>query len=74
MGFPIGEADFGWGTPAFASYHFPWPGGAAYVMPMPSARGDGDWIVYVHAAPELMKVMEEKQTIFKTLKNSYVFG
>ncbi|KAK1685384.1 hypothetical protein QYE76_046232 [Lolium multiflorum] len=74
MGFPTGEADFGWGTPAFASYHFPWPGGAAYVMPMPSARGDGDWIVYVHAAPELMKVMEEKQTVFKTLKNSYVFG
>uniref|UniRef100_A0ACD5UDZ9 Uncharacterized protein n=1 Tax=Avena sativa TaxID=4498 RepID=A0ACD5UDZ9_AVESA len=74
MGFPIAEADFGTGVPAFASYHFPWPAGAAYVMPMPSARGDGDWIVYVHAAPELVKVMEEEPTVFKALHNSYVFG
>jgi hypothetical protein len=43
-------------------------------MPMPSARGDGDWVVYVHAAPELVKVMEEEHSIFKALDNSYVFG
>uniref|UniRef100_A0ACD5UTH6 Uncharacterized protein n=1 Tax=Avena sativa TaxID=4498 RepID=A0ACD5UTH6_AVESA len=74
MGFPVGEADFGTGLPVFASYHFPWPAGAAYVMPMPSAHGDGDWIVYVHAAPELVKVMEEDPTVYKALHNTYVFG
>lgn len=74
MGFPVREINFGTGLPAFASYHFPWPAGAAYVMPMPSARGDGEWVVYVHAAPELVKVMEEEPTVFKVLENSYVFG
>jgi hypothetical protein len=74
MSFPVSEADFGWGVPAFVTYHFPWPGSAGYVMPMSSARGDGDWVVYVHAAPELVKVMEEERSIFKTLDNSYVFG
>ncbi|XBJ04076.1 hypothetical protein VPH35_023082 [Triticum aestivum] len=74
MGFPVREINFGTGLPAFASYHFPWPAGAAYVMPMPSARDDGEWVVYVHAAPELVKVMEEEPTVFKVLENSYVFG
>ncbi|RCV35322.1 hypothetical protein SETIT_7G231700v2 [Setaria italica] len=73
MGFPVGKADFGTGLPAFASYHFPWPAGTGYVMPMPSARGDGDWVVYVHVAPELAKVMEEEPTVFRALDNSYVF-
>lgn len=74
MTFPVGQADFGTGLPAFASYHFPWPAGAGYVMPMPSARGDGDWVVYVHVAPEVAKVMEEEpMTVFRALENSYVF-
>ncbi|KAK3143761.1 hypothetical protein QOZ80_4AG0304600 [Eleusine coracana subsp. coracana] len=70
---PFREVDFGWGRPAFASYHFPWPGGAGYVMPMPSARGDGDWVVYVHAAPEVVQVMEEEPTVFRVLESSYLF-
>ncbi|GJN01807.1 hypothetical protein PR202_ga19106 [Eleusine coracana subsp. coracana] len=74
MGFPVGKADFGTGLPAFASYHFPWPAGAGYVMPMPSARGDGDWVVYVHVAPEMAKVMEAEPTVFRALETSYVFG
>ncbi|XP_062184997.1 coniferyl alcohol acyltransferase-like [Phragmites australis] len=74
MRLPVGEVDFGWGQPAFASYHFPWPGGAGYIMPMPSARGDGDWVVYVHAAPEVVAVMEEEPTVFKALESSYIFG
>jgi hypothetical protein len=71
---PFGEVDFGWGRPAFASYHFPWPGGAGYVMPMPSERGDGDWVVYVHAAPEVVKVMEEEPTVFRAPESSDIFG
>ncbi|WVZ87047.1 hypothetical protein U9M48_033746 [Paspalum notatum var. saurae] len=71
---PVGDVDFGWGRPAFASYHFPWPGGAGYVMPMPSARGDGDWVVYVHAAPEVVEVMEAEPTVFRALESSYMFG
>ncbi|XP_066345830.1 coniferyl alcohol acyltransferase-like isoform X2 [Miscanthus floridulus] len=74
MRLPVGEVDFGWGPPAFASYHFPWPGGAGYVMPMPSARGDGDWVVYVHAAPEVVEVMEAEPTVFRALDGSYIFG
>ncbi|KAG2574569.1 hypothetical protein PVAP13_7KG334600 [Panicum virgatum] len=70
----VGEVDFGWGRPAFASYHFPWPGGAGYVMPMPSARGDGEWVVYVHAAPEVVEAMEEEPTVFRALETSYMFG
>lgn len=75
MRMPVGEVDFGRGRPAFASYHFPWPGGAGYVMPMPSARGDGDWVVYVHAAAEVVKAMEEEETtVFRALESDYVFG
>lgn len=71
---PFGEVDFGWGRPAFASYHFPWPGGTGYVMPMPSVRGGGDWVVYVHAAPEVVKVMEEEPTVFRAPVSSDIFG
>ncbi|CAN6276871.1 unnamed protein product [Urochloa humidicola] len=74
MRLPVGEVDFGWGRPAFASYHFPWPGGAGYVMPMPSARGDGDWVVYVHAAQEVVEAMEEEPTVFRALDSGYMFG
>jgi hypothetical protein len=71
---PLGEVDFGWGRPAFASYHFPWPSGAGYVMPMRSARGDGDWVVYVHATPEVVEAMEEEPTVFRATEGSYMFS
>ncbi|TVU15810.1 hypothetical protein EJB05_39349, partial [Eragrostis curvula] len=74
VSFPVGKADFGTGPPAFASYHFPWPGETGYVMPMPSARGDGDWVVYVHVTREFAKVIEEEPTVFQALETSYVFG
>ena len=74
MRLPVGEVDFRWGRPAFVSYHFPWPGSTGYVMPMPSAHGDGDWVVYVHAAPEVVEVMEAEPTVFGALESSYVFG
>ncbi|MQL93460.1 hypothetical protein Taro_026105 [Colocasia esculenta] len=56
--FPVEKVDFGWGKPAFGSYHFPWGGGAGYVMPMPSTRGDGNWVVYVHLPGRLVEVLE----------------
>ncbi|XP_024311285.1 hydroxycinnamoyltransferase 2 isoform X2 [Brachypodium distachyon] len=75
MRLPVGEVDFGTGRPAFASYHFPWPGGAGYVMPMPSARaGSGDWVVYVHAAPELVRAMEQEPTVFRAPDGRRIFG
>jgi hypothetical protein len=74
MGFPVSKADFGTGLPAFASYHFPWPAGAGYVMPMPSARGDGDWVVYVHVEQDMAKVIEAEPTVFQPLDSSYAFG
>ncbi|KAL1336809.1 hypothetical protein HN51_031230 [Arachis hypogaea] len=46
--FPESEFDFGWGKPVFGSYHFPWGGDAGYVMPMPSPKRNGDWVVYMH--------------------------
>ncbi|MQL99302.1 hypothetical protein Taro_032021 [Colocasia esculenta] len=56
--FPVSKLDFGWGRPVFASYNFPWSCSAGYVMPMPSAMDDGDWVVYVHLAAELVAVLE----------------
>jgi hypothetical protein len=42
-------------------------------MPMPSARGDSDWVVYVHAAPEVVEVMEAEPTVFRAPEGNYVF-
>ncbi|CAA2986504.1 shikimate O-hydroxycinnamoyltransferase-like [Olea europaea subsp. europaea] len=46
--FPVKKMNFGWGEPCFGMYHFPWGGKSGYVMPMPSPKGNGDWIVYMH--------------------------
>ncbi|CAN1779780.1 Coniferyl alcohol acyltransferase [Linum perenne] len=59
-GFPIGEVDFGWGRPVFGSYHFPWGGSAGYVMPMPSPKKEGDWVVYMHLFVEQLEVIEKE--------------
>ncbi|KAM3306532.1 hypothetical protein P3S67_013402 [Capsicum chacoense] len=48
----------GWGKPIFWSYHFPWAGKARYVMPMPSPKGNGDWIVYMHLLKWQMEIIE----------------
>ncbi|KAA8529854.1 hypothetical protein F0562_034377 [Nyssa sinensis] len=56
--FPVAKVDFGWGKPAFGSYHFPWDGEAGYVMPMPSPRGNGDWIVYMHILKGQLELIE----------------
>ncbi|XP_073002127.1 coniferyl alcohol acyltransferase-like [Typha latifolia] len=71
--FPVREVDFGWGKPAFGSYHFPWGSSAAgYVMPMPSARENGDWVVYAHLMPRIVEVIEEEEpAVFRPLTTEY---
>lgn len=56
--FPVTKIDFGWGKPTFGSYHFPWGSQTGYVMPMPCAKGNGDWVVYMHLAKEQIEAIE----------------
>lgn len=58
--FPVGRLDFGWGRPEFGSYHFPWGGQTGYVMPMPSASKDGDWVVYMHLHKRHLDLVEKE--------------
>lgn len=63
---PIGKIDFGWGLPAFGSYHFPWGAQTGYVMPMPSPSCNGDWIVYMHLLEEQIEIIEKNAAhVFK---------
>ncbi|KAI7747069.1 hypothetical protein M8C21_002505 [Ambrosia artemisiifolia] len=71
--FPIDSIDFGWGKPLFGSYHFPWGGQTGYVMPMPSTRKNGDWIVYMHLLQKHLDLVETKgRNVFKPLTSSYL--
>lgn len=64
--FPVTLMDFGWGRPSFGSYYFPWGGSTGYVMPMPSATNDGDWIVFMHLSPKhLDSIEKDAPHIFK---------
>ncbi|KAI3811485.1 hypothetical protein L1987_21209 [Smallanthus sonchifolius] len=69
--FPVDGIDFGWGKPHFGSYHFPWGGQTGYVMPMPSTRENGDWIVYMHLLQKHLDLVETKG-VFKPLTSSYL--
>ncbi|KFK42277.1 hypothetical protein AALP_AA2G235000 [Arabis alpina] len=71
--FPVSQVDFGWGSPVFGSYHFPWGGSAGYVMPMPSSVDDGDWMVYLHLTKGQLKFIEEEAShVFKPIDNDYL--
>lgn len=56
--FPVTKIDFGWGKAVFGSYHFPWGSKTGYVMPMPCAKGNGDWVVYMHLANDQIEAIE----------------
>lgn len=60
--FPGSKVDFGWGKPLFASYYFPM--GKGYVMPMPSPRDNGDWLVFMHLPKGHLHFMESKAPLF----------
>lgn len=73
--FPVGKVDFGWGRPVFGSYHFPWGGQSGYVMPMPSATREGDWVVYVNMFKGQIEVLEaEGGDVFRPLTPDYYLG
>ncbi|KAM0011253.1 putative alcohol O-acetyltransferase [Helianthus debilis subsp. tardiflorus] len=58
QGLPINDMDFGWGKPEFGSYHVPWGGRTGYITTMPSASGNGDWVVYMHLNDKEFHVIE----------------
>ncbi|KAM7478389.1 hypothetical protein LguiA_026602 [Lonicera macranthoides] len=71
--FPVEKVDFGWGTPALGSYHFPWGGNTGYVMPMPSPLGNGDWLVYMHLFKSHIDLLETKAShVFRPLTCDYL--
>lgn len=71
--FPVQKLDFGWGGPEFGSYQFPWGGETGYVMPMPSTRGNGDWIVYMHLKKKHLDLVETRAAhVFKPLNCDYL--
>ncbi|KAH0876220.1 hypothetical protein HID58_073582 [Brassica napus] len=72
-GFPVNQVNFGWGSPVFGSYHFPWGGNAGYVMPMPSSVNDKDWIVYLHLTKGQLKFIEKEAShVLKPVDNTYL--
>lgn len=73
--FPVGKIDFGWGRPIFGSYDFPWGGKSGYVMPMPSVKENGDWIVYMHLLRGQLELIERNAShVFNPLTSDYVFS
>ncbi|KAJ0524948.1 putative alcohol O-acetyltransferase [Helianthus annuus] len=55
---PINDMDFGWGKPEFGSYHVPWSSRTGYIITMPSATGNGDWVVCMHLNDKEFDVIE----------------
>ncbi|CAI9756535.1 unnamed protein product [Fraxinus pennsylvanica] len=71
--FPVKKMNFGWGEPCFGSYHFPWRGKSGYVMPMPSPKGNGDWIVYMHLLKGQLELIENNAAnVFSPLTSEYL--
>ncbi|XP_059283677.1 coniferyl alcohol acyltransferase-like [Lycium ferocissimum] len=71
--FPAKKINFGWGEPAFGSYHFPWAGKSGYVMPMPSPKGNGDWIVYMHLLKWQIELIEASAAhVFEPVTANYL--
>ncbi|WMV17937.1 hypothetical protein MTR67_011322 [Solanum verrucosum] len=71
--FPTKKINFKWDQPAFWSYHFPWAGKAGYVMPMPSPKGNGDWIVYMHLVKWQMELIEASPShVFEPVTANYL--
>ncbi|KAJ8753397.1 hypothetical protein K2173_019796 [Erythroxylum novogranatense] len=73
--FPVKKVNFGWGSPIFGSYHFPWGGTSGYVMPMPSPVREGDWLVYLHLFGKQLEFIEnEAASLFRPLTYDYLIS
>ncbi|KAI3805593.1 hypothetical protein L1987_28111 [Smallanthus sonchifolius] len=73
QGLPINNMNFGWGQPDFGSYHFPWGGQTGYITTMPSAKKNGDWIVYAHLKQKHLDLIESKaRHVFNPVTHSYL--
>ncbi|XP_057796286.1 coniferyl alcohol acyltransferase-like [Salvia miltiorrhiza] len=73
--FPVKKMNFGWGRPIFGSYDFPWGGKSGYVMPMPSVKDDGDWIVYMHLLRGQLELIERNAShVFNPLTSQYILS
>ncbi|MED6179759.1 hypothetical protein PIB30_003974 [Stylosanthes scabra] len=67
------NVDFGWGKPVFGSCHFPWEGGCGYVMPFPSPKGNGDWVIFMNLQKNLLEFMESHfPHVFRPLSWDYL--
>ncbi|MED6222739.1 hypothetical protein PIB30_067278 [Stylosanthes scabra] len=67
------NVDFGWGKPVFGSCHCPWKGGCGYVMPFPSPKGNGDWVIFMNLQKNLLEFMESHfPHIFRPLSWDYL--
>ncbi|RWR93332.1 shikimate O-hydroxycinnamoyltransferase [Cinnamomum micranthum f. kanehirae] len=72
---PVSQVDFGWGRPVFGSYHFPWGSECGYVMPLPSASRDGDWVVYIHLLRKQLELLEkEAGAVLRPITPEYYLG
>ncbi|KVI01450.1 Chloramphenicol acetyltransferase-like domain-containing protein [Cynara cardunculus var. scolymus] len=73
QGLPIKDMNFGWGKPEFGSYHFPWGGQTGYIITMPSASKNGDWVVYMHLKQKHLDLIEMNTPhIFNPLTYDYL--
>ncbi|CAN4078244.1 unnamed protein product [Withania somnifera] len=71
--FPVRTIEFGWGEAVSGSYHVPWEVKTGYVMPMPSPKGNGDWIVYIHMLKGQLDLVEANASnVFKPLTSEYL--
>lgn len=71
--FPVLKVDFGWGKPAFGSYYSLWAGPVGYVMPMPSPKGNGDWVVYMQLLKSQLNFIETHAAhIFRPITFDYL--
>ncbi|KAI3709041.1 hypothetical protein L2E82_38752 [Cichorium intybus] len=72
QGLPTKDMDFGWGKPEFGSYHFPWGSRTGYITTMPSAKKNGDWMVYMHLKEKDFNLIEHMAPhVFTPLSHSH---
>ncbi|XP_019057750.1 PREDICTED: agmatine coumaroyltransferase-1-like [Tarenaya hassleriana] len=72
--FPVEEVDFGWGPPVLGSYYYrDWGSEMEYVMPMPSATVEGDWVIYTLLRKRVVDlIVEAAGDVFQPMSSKYL--